>query len=125
MLTLRKFELQISDTIVYRGREYYENGAVVDLEETGKDFWRAEVMGTEPYAVEVEIFKKDNIKSYSCDCPYDGDICKHVVAVLFLLREKIANTAVRKKVVPKADFGKLIQKISLEEYQEFIFDPLL
>lgn len=120
MFTLRKFELQISDTIVYRGREYYENGAVVDVEETGKDFWQADVMGTELYTVSVEILKKDRIKSYSCDCPYDGDICKHVVALLFLLREKIINTAARKNVVPKTDFYKLIQRISLEELQEFI-----
>lgn len=120
MLTLSKFELQISNTIIHRGREYYENGAVVDLQETGKDCWQAEVLGTESYTVEVEIFRKGDIKSYSCDCPYDGDVCKHVVAVLFLLREKINNTAVRKKIAPKADFDKLVKKISLEEYQEFI-----
>ncbi|RFS24714.1 hypothetical protein DVR12_05815 [Chitinophaga silvatica] len=120
MLALRNFELQISDTIVYRGREYYESGAVVELEETGKDFWIAEVMGTELYTVEVSIFKKNNVKSYSCDCPYDGDICKHVVAVLFLLREKITNTDIRKKVVSKADFDKLVQKISLKEFQNFV-----
>lgn len=120
MLALRKFEFQISNTILHRGREYYENGAVVDLVEIGKDCWQAEVMGTESYTVELEIFRKDSIKSYSCDCPYDGDICKHVVAVLFLLREKITNTAVSSKVVSKADFNKLVEKISLEEYQKFI-----
>lgn len=74
MLTLRKFALQINDVIVHRGREYYENGAVVDLKETGKDCWHAEVIGSESYAVEVALSGKDKIKSYSCDCPYDGDI---------------------------------------------------
>jgi hypothetical protein len=120
MLTLTKFELQISNAIISRGKAYYENGAVVDLEKSGKDCWQAEVMGTESYAVEVEIFRKDNIKSYSCDCPYDGDICKHVVAVLFLLKENITNIAIRKKAAPKANFDKLVEKISLEEYQKFI-----
>ncbi|MVT11993.1 SWIM zinc finger family protein [Chitinophaga tropicalis] len=120
MYTLKQFELQISDKIIHRGREYYENAAVVGFCETGKGFWHAEVMGTETYEVEVELFRKDKIKSYSCDCPYDGAICKHVVAVLFLLREEIINTAVPKKVTAETDFSKLLQKISLEEYQEFI-----
>jgi hypothetical protein len=120
MLSLRKFELQISDTIVHRGREYFENDAVVDLEKTGKDFWHAEVIGTETYAVEVELFGKDKIKSYSCDCPYDGDTCKHVVAVLFLLREECTNNTVLKKSLTETDFSTLLQKISLEEFQEFI-----
>jgi hypothetical protein len=120
MLTLKNFELQISSTIIHRGREYYENDAVIDLEETEKDCWHAEVIGTDTYEVEVVLFGKEKIKSYSCDCPYDGDICKHVVAVLFLLREEITNTAVLKKVVPRTDFSQLLQKISLEEYQEFI-----
>jgi len=117
---LKKFELQISSTIIHRGREYYENDAVVDLQETEKDRWHAEVIGTDTYEVEVVLSGKEKIKSYSCDCPYDGDICKHVVAVLFLLREEIMNIAILKKVVPRTDFNQLLQKISLEEYQEFI-----
>ncbi len=120
MLTLKKFELQVSNTIVQRGRAYYENGAVIDLEETGKGAWHAEVEGSETYEVEVELLRKNQIQSYSCDCPYEGEICKHVVAVLFLLREELATATVVEKVRPVPDFSKLLQKISLEEYQEFI-----
>lgn len=120
MLTLKKFELQISDTLVHRGREYYENAAVVDLEEADEGCWHAEVIGNDTYTVKVALFKNDRIKSYSCDCPYDGDICKHVVAVLFLMREEMENAAVLKKALPQNDFRTLLQKISLEEYQEFI-----
>jgi hypothetical protein len=47
MLTLKNFELQISNKIVYRGREYYENVAVVDLEEKEEGLWYEEVMGSE------------------------------------------------------------------------------
>ncbi|NLR56966.1 SWIM zinc finger family protein [Chitinophaga polysaccharea] len=43
------------------------------------------------YSVEIEVFRKDKITSYTCSCPYNGNICKHVVAVLFLLREKWTN----------------------------------
>ncbi len=120
MLTLKKFELQISNTIVQRGKAYYENGAVTGLKETGKGAWHAEVEGSEIYEVEVGLVKKNQINSYSCGCPYEGEICKHVVAVLFLLREEFASATVVEKVRPATGFSKLLQKISLEEYQEFI-----
>lgn len=120
MLTLKNFELQVSDKIVHRGREYYENTAVVDLEEIEEGLWYAEVMGSDTYEVEVKLLRKNKIESYSCDCPYDSGICKHVVAVLFLLREELSNAAVLKKADPKTDFKMLLQKISLDEYQEFI-----
>lgn len=120
MLTLKNFELQISSKIIQRGREYYENDAVIGLEEIEKGLWSAEVMGSDTYEVEVELSGKNKIESYSCDCPYEGDICKHIVAVLFDIREESFNAAVRKKVDPKTDFKILLQKISLEEYQEFI-----
>jgi hypothetical protein len=120
MLTLRKFELQINDTLVRRGRDYYESAAVVNLEETEKGCWHAEVIGNNTYTVGIALFKKDQIKSYSCSCPYDGDICKHVLAVLFLLRDELMNDSVSPKTLPGDDFDASLQKISLEEYQEFI-----
>ncbi|WP_220248357.1 SWIM zinc finger family protein [Chitinophaga rhizophila] len=120
MLNLKNFELQISDKIVFRGREYFENDAVVDLEETEEGLWYAEVMGSDTYEVEVKLSGNKKIESYSCDCPYDGDMCKHMVAVLFILREELLDNIVKKKTATKTDFKKLLQKISLEEYQEFI-----
>lgn len=120
MLTLKNFELQIGDKIVHRGREYYENAAVVDLEETEEGIWHAGVTGSETYEVEVRIFKKNRIESYLCNCPYDGGVCKHVVAVLFVLKEELVNVPVPKKTNPKIDFRELLQKITLEEYQTFV-----
>jgi hypothetical protein len=120
MFTLKNFELQVSDKIIHLGREYYENGAVVNLDETEIGVWHAEVMGKDTYEVVVKLFRRNKIESYSCDCPYDGDVCKHVVAVLFVLREELVNASVPKKTNPKIDFKELVQKISIEEYQAFI-----
>lgn len=120
MLTLKNFELQLSNKIIQRGREYYENGAVVDLEETEQDVWHAEVLGNDTYKIEVTLFRKNKVESYSCDCPYDADVCKHVVAVLFVLKEELVKVPVPQKTSPKNDFKELVQKISLEEYQTFI-----
>jgi len=120
MLTLKNFELQLNETILNRGKQYYEDGAVTDLEETGKNIWHAEVAGSTTYTVEIKLINKNKIEEYSCDCPYDGDMCKHVTAVLFLLKEELVNAPIRTKQPGKTDFKTLLQKISLEEYQEFI-----
>lgn len=95
MLTLKNFELQVNDAVVHRGRAYYEKQAVTDLEEAEKDCWYARVKGSESYMVEVRLVKKNNIESYSCDCPFEGGICKHVVAALFYMKDafKHAHTA--------------------------------
>ncbi|OMP75000.1 SWIM zinc finger domain-containing protein [[Flexibacter] sp. ATCC 35208] len=120
MLTLKNFELQVSSTIIQRGRQYFEDGAVIDLEETDNNYWQAEVAGTSTYSIEIKLGNKNKIEDYSCDCPYDGDTCKHVVAVLFLLKEELSGKIARAKKANQPDFKKLLQKINVEEYQEFI-----
>lgn len=120
MLTLKNFELQVSSTIIQRGRQYFEDGAVIDLEETDNNYWQAEVVGTSTYSIEIKLGNKNKIEDYCCDSPYDGDTCKHVVAVLFLLKEELSGKIARVKKANQPDFKKLLQKINLAEYQEFI-----
>ena len=88
MFTLDNFEEQISREIVQRGRTYFQNDAVIYLDESDDNLWTAEVEGSETYQVEVELEGK-TVKQYFCDCPYDGVTCKHVVAVLFALRKEV------------------------------------
>lgn len=60
-------------------------GAVHDLEEREGGEWCAIVQGADHYEVRI-ILNGDEICEYVCSCPYDfGPICKHVVAVLFVL----------------------------------------
>lgn len=118
MLTLQNFELRLNQTILKRGKQYYENGAVTDLEETGKSIWQAEVIGSATYTVEIKLINKNTIEDHSCDCPYDGGTCKHFAAVLFRLKEALTNTKAEQP--ERSGFKTLLQKISLEEYQEFI-----
>lgn len=61
MLTLKNFELQIDSVIIQRGRQYYEDGAVSDLEETDNNYWRAEVTGSTAYFVEIKLGNKNKI----------------------------------------------------------------
>jgi hypothetical protein len=122
MLTLQNFETQIDPTILQRGKQYYSQKAVAWLEETEANTWEAEVEGTAPYQVTVTLTRHGEISEQSCDCPYDGYICKHAVAVFFALRIETKKTKSPKPNVnaKKNVFEKLLQTISPEEYQNFI-----
>ena len=66
-----------------RGREYYEDGAVLTVSCRGEDLF-AEVQGSEhrPYQVHISL-RSGVFQDAGCSCPYDwGGICKHVVAAL-------------------------------------------
>ena len=89
MLTLNNFEDEVNGTILQRGRSYFKQHAIIDLEMTSDDTWVAEVEGTDIYQVEVTLKNNDEITEFYCDCPYDGDVCKHVVAVFYELREAV------------------------------------
>ncbi len=121
MFTLKNFEAQTGSAILQRGKKYYEKGSVTSLEETDDNVWEADVQGSEIYSVEIRINAGYKVSKYECDCPYDDDLCKHVVAVLFALRDEIGETDANKKRSPaKAGFENLLQKITVKELQDFI-----
>jgi uncharacterized Zn finger protein len=81
------FELEIERKILDRGFDYYENNNVIDVENLGNGEFSAVVEGSEDYEVFVQISKGKAVE-HSCDCPYDwGDVCKHIVAVLYYIRD--------------------------------------
>lgn len=121
MLTLKNFEAQIGSAILQRGKKYYDQGKVINLEETDGNVWEADVQGSEIYSVEIIINTGNKVSKYECDCPYSDDLCKHVIAVLFALKDAKAATDIKKKTAPvKAPFENLLQKITVKEYQDFI-----
>ena len=77
-----------SAVVLLRGLNYYEEGAVKELETT-KDGFRAVVEGSYDYDVEIEI-ANGKIGDMQCSCPYaeDGNYCKHMAAVLFAIEEQ-------------------------------------
>ncbi|WP_315822260.1 SWIM zinc finger family protein [Paraflavitalea speifideaquila] len=93
---------------------------VIELEESDDNLWQAEVEGSERYSVEITLLnKKREIKDYSCTCPFEGIVCKHVVAALFSIKEELMNAspaAPNKKIV----FNDLLKKIGLNELQQFV-----
>lgn len=98
MITLDNIEGIVPFNILMRGEEYFELGAVSDLEETSSGEWTATVDGNDSYTVEISL-EGDKVDSWYCDCPYDGGICKHVVATLLAIRdnsEKASRSAFSK-----------------------------
>ncbi len=123
MLTLQNFEKQVNSTILKRGEDYYINGNVTACEETGDGTWSAEVEGSEMYEIEITIKDKGEVSDYVCDCPYNGGICKHVVAVLFVLKNEIKESEVKsKKGGQKGVLETLLQTLTKNDFQNFIKD---
>jgi uncharacterized Zn finger protein len=86
-LTLKNFKQAIPSTILSRGRNYYNNGAVTDLSLEEEDTWAAEVQGTEAYDVRITLEQSGEL-SCVCTCPYEyGEHCKHIAAVLYAIEE--------------------------------------
>lgn len=118
--TLKNFERWINPTILQRGKKYYKDGAVLSIEEDEGD-WTAEVEGSDCYQVTVTILAGEEIGDYYCDCPYDGDTCKHIAAVLFTIREEIENLIEVPQSQKKVNhFESLLSKINIDEYRAFV-----
>jgi uncharacterized Zn finger protein len=88
MVSLFKFEEQLSSPSLAKGKNYFEAGYVIEIEEIDKGVWVAQVEGTEIYDVDINIKKDNTIKDCFCDCPHDEEFCKHVIAVLHCIRNK-------------------------------------
>ena len=110
---------------------FRSNGAVSELEETSPGEWTATVEGTDEYNVEISMNGK-NVESWYCDCPYDGEICKHVVAVLLAIRDKkrkSRSSASSKKTIViteekpvqlDADIQRLLSFVKPQELSRYI-----
>lgn len=122
MYNLFDFEGMVSNTILKRGRDYYEQGLVKNIVKLGDYAYEVDVEGSDDYIVEIELNKLSVIKDYSCDCPYDGDFCKHIVAALYQLRDELTIEVKedKQKKSKKLTLNELLEKTSIEELREFI-----
>lgn len=93
MFDLNQSLKDFDDVIIERGKRYYHEGRVSDLQEVFSGEYQATVHGSEDYTVFVKL-GHDNSYSFDCDCPYwNAPFCKHVVAVLFAIGATSAHPA--------------------------------
>ncbi len=113
-----------SEKILARGEEYYSLHRCEKPEEVRKGFYQLTVSGTNDYTVEIYIVDQQ-ITDYKCDCPYDGEPCKHIIAALFEIEEYLSNPATRSS--PEKSFTtreeevlSLLSGLDKQELQQFV-----
>ncbi|MCI8993720.1 MAG: DEAD/DEAH box helicase family protein [Eubacterium sp.] len=81
-----------SQTVLQRGRQYQNRGAVRNLVKNG-DVYKARVWGRALYSVAIRIHEDGYVQSMTCNCPFahDGNNCKHMAAVLFEIGKNNAD----------------------------------
>ncbi len=85
MLTLKNFEAELPVDILDKGMYYCNANRVQKLTITGPGKWTAVISGKTKYNVSITL-SGEKIKSWKCSCPDNrGDVCEHVVAVLYQL----------------------------------------
>lgn len=114
---LKKVPKKIFD----RGKKLLEEKRILEIEED-KSGIKARIQGSyySEYTVRIKMKGKEVI-DWSCTCPYDGDICKHVVAVLLEVA-RLRNVKVRRKKRKTKDelAEEMVDKLSPEELKEFV-----
>ncbi|RJQ35659.1 hypothetical protein C4568_00515 [Candidatus Parcubacteria bacterium] len=83
---LREELASMADSGIYaRGRRYAQSGKVRSVKERTEGdevSVEATVRGSQAYKTEMSYDARSGvITAYECTCPYDGDLCKHVVAL--------------------------------------------
>ncbi len=121
MIGLKEFKKLAEPAIWKRGKSYFEDGAVGRLEDDGNGHWEAIVSGNDDYEVSVDI-QFGHVQKWSCDCPYDGDICKHVVAVALAIQDKKKTIPVNveESASKPKTFEQLVAAVSNEELRNFV-----
>ena len=90
MLDIEDIKETTNSTYLSRGKSYYKQGRVSELEHEGAEAYSAVVRGTKKYHVSVELSWDGNeVDDWHCSCPIgeEDDACKHAVAVMFAIRE--------------------------------------
>ncbi len=87
-------------------------------------FDRGKNLLEEKRILEIKKIEKEII-DWSCTCPYNGDICKHAVAVLLEIAQRKNVEVKRKKRKTKDELAQeMVDKLSSKELKEFVKDFL-
>ncbi len=110
---LQHFEQHLPGELVDMGRNLFEKNAVGLAAEADKHLWTGIVKDNEEYEVETQL-SPSRVKAYTCDCETfaKDKICRHIVALLFVLKKIQAEKALKKSnerriVTAKRTYQKL------------------
>lgn len=87
-MNLSDFERFIDPVITERGLILFDQDAFSEPTCDNQTFMMI-AHGTDDYMVSVKLDQNNVIINHACTCPYDhGPICKHIVALLYWIREE-------------------------------------
>jgi len=113
---IANFESRIDEKILARGKNYYAAGLVTDMWAEIPNHYRAVVVGSIPYDVEIHLGVSGEILRHLCDCPYDmGEFCKHEAAVMFTIRGHLEQGLPLKQQGQQRGMRALLQALSKDE----------
>ncbi|MDF3078539.1 MAG: zinc finger domain protein [Sphingobacteriaceae bacterium] len=112
MISFSRFEQQLPTKQLQKGRFYFEEELVCNLNESAPGIWSADVSGKEDYRVQLTI-TNDEVAQIHCDCPHEVEFCKHVVAVLYGIAEKTGTQE-------EKDFVRLVNEMPVERLREVV-----
>lgn len=122
-MTIQELIDHIPSAILKRGQNYFDNGNILQLNRGSNGTWYAEVEGNYGnYEVEIEADNKINVTNYYCDCPYDGAVCKHIVAVALAINEKNTIPISSDKVPQGESWEQLIKDAKPKDLRNFMLD---
>lgn len=106
-----------------RGEMYFNNGQILELNQNSDGTWCAKVKGNYGnYDVEVNVDNNDGSAIYSCDCPYDAKMCKHIAAVAMAIDEGVSIVAAPKNEKKEENWKQLIKDAGLEDLRKFMLE---
>lgn len=112
------------DAIRERGLDYFKNGAVKKVFFVDDKVY-AIVSGEKDYQV-ILYFRGQHLQSALCNCPYftqNGEVCKHIMAVLYYLQNINVSNKVEKVDVKEDLIKKLLQRRA--NIEDRVLDELL
>lgn len=115
-MTIENFDSELSLTLLKRGKDYFRNGQITDLEEKRNGIWTALAFGSDEYEVEIHL-KGIEVEDTVCSCPFDGLVCKHAIGTMFAIREETSGETSRAKRKKSSNPKK---KLNKEEKLELI-----
>ncbi len=131
--SLSKFQLSglSYGTIVKRGYEYFNAGAVYPNVEISIGKYELEVSGS--YGEYEVVIEQQQEKIYGfCDCPYDDTVCKHLIATLLHLQNHVETHRLQEADITKAtlakvekaksDFEQYVNDLPIEELRKLVLD---
>lgn len=118
----RRFERHVvfSKPFVNLGREYYDNGQVINLTQDSPNEWHAKVKGIKDYSVNVylkefEYSSDTEIYKSICDCSFNGPHCIHKVAAYYAIYNYIFPNEHSKGSVTERTLSELENDIIVQE----------